>query len=422
VPHFEKMLYDNALLAKVYLDGYLATGDALYAGVARHVCDYVLKYMTDATGGFHSTEDADSEGEEGKFYLWTPEEINEILGPQRGRRFCAIYDVTEPGNFEGHNILNLPRPIADWAALLMVEPAELEQQLVVDRARLLEVRDLRIRPGKDDKLIVSWNALMIDALAQASGVLSDERYLTAAQQAADFLLTTLRRADGRLLHSYRTGEAKFDAYLDDYTYLIQALVSLYSADANERWINEAVALADIVLAHFHDDYGGGYYFTADDHEALIARNKDMQDSSVPSASGMLATALLRLGTLCGRQDYLEAARETLLQATGLMEKAPTAAGQLLIAADLLIGPLVELVVVTGHDASAALHSLRTTYLPRSVLAYRAADDTVSNTSHLAPLFNGREAVNGATTLYVCQNFACELPIIGAAAIEKKLKE
>jgi uncharacterized protein YyaL (SSP411 family) len=419
VPHFEKMLYDNALLTVAYLEGYQATGDERYARVARETCEYVLRYMTDERGGFHSTEDADSEGEEGKFYVWTPDQIIELLGRERGDRFCNLYDVTPHGNFEGENILNLPRPIAQVAKERGWNLATLERELAEDRAILLEARDQRVRPGKDDKILTNWNALMIDAFARAAVVLDEPRYATAAQRATAFILRELRRADGRLLHSWRGGEAKFDAYLDDYAYFINALVSLYEADFDEAWIDHAVALADFVMQHFHDGQEGGFFYTSDDHEQLIARQKDVQDSSVPSASGMTATALIRLGTLTGRQDYVDPARGTLELAAGLMEKAPTAAGQSLIAADMLIGPMQEIVVVAGdneQEFADVLAALRQRYEPNRVIAARGKVIANKNSAALNAIFAGRTAINGQTTLYVCENFTCQAPLVGWQAI------
>jgi uncharacterized protein YyaL (SSP411 family) len=418
VPHFEKMLYDNGLLTVAYLEGYQATGDERYARVARETCEYVLRYMTDERGGFHSTEDADSEGEEGKFYVWTPDEIIELLGRERGDRFCNLYDVTPRGNFEGSNILNLPQPIAQVATQRGWNLAPLERELAEDRAKLLEARDHRIRPGKDDKILTNWNALMIDAFARAAVVLDEPRYATAAQRATAFILRELRRADGRLLHSWRGGEAKFDAYLDDYAYLIHALVSLYEADFDEAWIDHGVALADFVMRHFHDAQEGGFFYTADDHEQLIARQKDVQDSSVPSASGMTATALIRLGTLTGRQDYVDAARGTLELAAGLMEKAPTAAGQSLIAADMLIGPMQEIVVVAGdseQEFADVLAALRQRYEPNRVITARCKSMTKQSAA-LDAIFAGRTAINGQTTLFICENFTCQAPLVGWQAI------
>ena len=424
VPHFEKMLYDNALLTAAYLDGYLVTGDPHYARIVRETCDYLLRYMTDESGGFHSTEDADSEGEEGKFYVWSPGEVKQILGDERGERFCYVYDVTEQGNFEGQNILNLPKSIEQCASLRGWNVDELKQELDEARAALLEARDRRVRPGKDDKILVSWNALMIDSLARAAGILDEPNYLAAAQRAADFILRDMRRDDGRLLHSWRHGKAKFDAYLDDYTYLANSLVSLYEADFDERRIDEAVLLVDTVLAHFEDKQQGGFYYTADDHEQLIARHKDFQDSSVPSGNAMAATVLLRLGKLCGRSDYLEAAAGTLQAGLHIMEESPMAAGQLLIALDMHLGPFCELALLCDAaepTTAAVLAELRRTYLPNCIVACRRTAESTASAArsaaskHLDPLFAGKQPGDEAPTLFVCENFACQAPVSGAEA-------
>ena len=444
VPHFEKMLYDNALLAGAYLDGFLATGNAEYARVVRETCNYWLGYMTDAAGGFHSTEDADSEGVEGKFYVWTPAEIRELLGPEKAERFCYVYDVTDAGNFEhGQSILNLPKTIPQCAALHRWTLTDLESELAESRAKLLAVRDRRVRPGKDDKVLVSWNALMIDALARAGDILSEPRYRTAATRAAEFIVTQMKRPDGRLLHSWRNGQAKLDAYLDDYAYLINALVSLYEAGFDERWIDEAVSLADVMVKHFADcphpgplpayreregssplpvrEGGGGFFFTADDHEQLIARNKDWHDGSVPSGNAMAATALVRLGKLCGRDDFISAARRTMEAALGVIEQSPTAAGQMLLAADLLFGPTPEIVVLGDRsqpDTAAVLDGLRQRFIPNRVVACRSAERAAGehHSPHLDPLFAGKSPSGSEPTVFVCQNFVCQAPVSGCEAV------
>ncbi|MAD79358.1 MAG: thioredoxin domain-containing protein [Planctomycetaceae bacterium] len=428
VPHFEKMFYDNALLTSAYLEGFLATGNQEYAEVARETIEYILREMTDDEGGFHSTEDADSEGVEGKFYVWTPAEIREVLGQQRGERFCDVYDVTEVGNFEGQNILNLPRTIEQAARLRNWDLGELSAELADSRAKLRAVRGRRIRPGKDDKVLVSWNGLMIDALARAAGVLGAPQYYDAAARAAKFLLSDLRADNGRMLHCWRHGKARLAAYLDDYAYLTCAMVTLYEASFDEAWIDEAVALANVMLVHFADQKQGGFFFTADDHEALIARNKDLHDSSVPSGNSMAATALLRLGTLCGRADYLDAARGTLEMAHETMMNSPTATGQMLVAANLLIGP-TRAIVFVGPDASSEDPSgiqqtaarFRRHFLPNCVIAGRPADaEDQYQSPHLAPLFLGKRQAGGGTTVYVCENFACQAPVHGEAGISDLL--
>ena len=436
VPHFEKMLYDNALLTTAYTEAYLATGDEEYARVVRETCDYILTYMTDAAGGFHSTEDADSEGVEGKFYVWTPEEILRTLGDEAGERFCYVYDVTAEGNFEGESILNLPKTIEQCARIKGWDVDELKTELAQSRQKLLEVRDRRIRPGKDDKVLVSWNGLMIDALARADSVGPGAKreeleeggekreegcYLNAACRAADFILKEMTRDDGWLLHSYRHGTAKLDGYLDDYACFTNALVTLYERTFDERWIDEAVRLAEIMLKHFKDpsvaDGGGdGFFFTADDHEQLIARQKDVQDSSVPSGNAMAATCLLRLSKLTGREDFFTAAESSLRLGQGLMENHPSAAGQMLVALDFYLGPTQEIVILGDQENSETakvLGKLRSRFVPNCVVACRSNASDGSQPLH--PLFDGKQREGDKVMVFVCENFTCQAPVVGADA-------
>ena len=416
VPHFEKMLYDNALLAGCYLEAAQATGDADYARVVRETLDYVLREMTAAEGGFFSTQDADSEGEEGKFYVWSAAEVDTLLG-DAARAFSYSYDVSEEGNFEGHNILNRPKTLQQCSQILSRDPSELAAELARGRATLLAARERRIKPGLDDKVLTSWNALMIDAMASAASYLDEPRYLRAAAAAADFVLTRMRRDDGRLLHSFRQGQARFDAYVDDYSYLIQALVTLYEADFNERWIDEAARLADIMLTRFADP-AGGFFFTADDHERLIARHKDFQDSSVPSGNAMAATALLRLGKLTGSDEYLSAGEGTLAAFVEIMKRHPTAAGQMLLALDFHLGPTPEIVIVGDRDdagTAAALADLRRRYMPNKVVACRPAKAAPSGSQRLDAIFRGKTAEQPPPAVYICENFACQAPVKGPAA-------
>jgi uncharacterized protein YyaL (SSP411 family) len=419
VPHFEKMLYDNALLASCYVDGFLATGNADDARVARETLDYLLRDMTDPAGGIYSTEDADSEGEEGKFYVWTPAEVEAALGPEAAKTFCYVNDVSEAGNFERSNILNLPKTIEQCAKLRQLDPDRLRTDLAVWRARLLAARGKRVRPGRDEKVLVSWNGLAIDALACAAGALDEPRYLAAATAAADFILTKMRRPDGRLLHVWR-GEAKLDAYLDDYACLTNGLITLYEAGFEERYIDEAVHLADIMLAHFADPNDGGFFFTADDHEALVARQKDWQDSSTPSGNAMAATALLRLGKLTGRRDYTDAALGTLQAAAGLMERFPSAAGQMLAALDFHLGPTPEIAILGNNDPDTAdvLADLQHRFIPNKIVASRRSPEESRASSALSPLFAGKTPQQPPPTVFICENFTCQAPVNGKqAAIE-----
>ncbi|HVX14495.1 MAG TPA: thioredoxin domain-containing protein [Pirellulales bacterium] len=414
VPHFEKMLYDNALLSATYVEAFQATGQPDYARVARETFDYVLREMTAPEGGFYSTLDADSEGEEGKFYVWNPAEIEAVLGTERGGTFCRVYDVTPEGNFEGQNILNLPKTLDQCAHILGRDANDLAAELAESRAQLLEIRNGRVWPGLDDKVLVSWNGLMIDSLAYAAGVLDEPRYLQAASAAADFVLSTMRREDGRLLHSWRSGQAKFAAYLDDYACLANALVTLYEAGFEERWIDAAVALADIVLAEFEDRDAGGFFYTAADHERLIARQKDVQDGSVPSGNSMAVTMLLRLGKLCGRTDYLAAAERALRAFVGLLQKHPAAAGQMLIALDFYLGPTPEIVAMgDSSQLQEVVEGIRKRYLPNRVLACRPGQ---GHSAALDGAFAGKAANSNEPALYVCQDFVCQQPAVGREAI------
>jgi uncharacterized protein YyaL (SSP411 family) len=417
VPHFEKMLYDNALLIPCYLDVYLITGNSEYARIARETCDYVLREMTDAEGGFYSTQDADSEGQEGKFFVWTPGEIEAVLGAARAAAFSRVYDVTPEGNFEhGLSILNRPKTIAQCAQILGRDEPELRRELDEGRAKLLAEREKRVHPGLDDKVLVAWNGLAIEALSLAAGVLDEPRYLAAAQRAAGFILSKMRRPDGRLWHTWRAGEARLDAYLDDYACLANALVTLYEADFDERWIAEAVRLAELIIELYRDDERGGFFFTAKDHEPLIARQKDFYDSSVPSGNSMAAMASLRLARLTGRRDFLDAAEGTLRACAALLEQSPRAAGQMLLALDMYLGPTPEIVILGDpqhDDTGVALAALRHRYIPNKVVACRPPGSKAAGP--LDPLFAGKSLAGPEPGVFICENFACEQPIFGRAA-------
>ncbi len=428
VPHFEKMLYDNALLTGAYVDAYLVTRDEKYARIVRETLGYIIRDMTDSAGGFYSTEDADSEGHEGLFYTWTPDEIEAVLGEQRGATFGRVYDMSDAGNFEGRNILNLPKTLEQCAKILNRDATELAAELAEDRKRLFEVREKRVRPGRDDKVIVAWNGLMIDAMARAGAALGEPEYVSTADGVASFICSRMRRDDGRLLHTCRHGHAKLYAYLDDYASLANALVTLYEASFNERWIDEAVRLMDIVLKEFADPAVGGFFYTAVDHEPLIARTKEVTDSSTPSGNALAATALLRLGRLLGRTDYLDAAERTLATALPLLQRAPTAAGQMLLALDRYLGPAHELVLVgelARDDMKKAVAAIQGRYMPRTVLAVRdsaSTDPAAARSQHLDEMFAGKESPDGRPVLYICQNFACQAPAVGLAAIEAALDQ
>jgi uncharacterized protein YyaL (SSP411 family) len=406
------MLYDNALLAVCYLEAWQATGAERYGRVVRETLDYILRDMTGPEGGFYSTEDADSEGEEGKFYVWSPDEVQRFVGKDAARDFCYVYDISPEGNFEGHSILNLPKTIEQCARILGRDPSELESALTESRRKLFDAREKRVRPGRDDKVLTSWNGLMIEAMARAGAAMGANRYVEAAVSAARFVLDTLGTKDGRLLHCWRNGEARYNGYLEDYASLAGSLVTLYESTFDERWIDEAIRLADVILDQFHDPQQGSFFFASRDHESLIARKKDMTDSSTPSGGGLAVMTLLRLGKLCGRGDYLVAAESALQGSLGLIGQAPMGAAQLLLALDTYLGPTPEIVVL-GDRCDEALNDLRRLFIPNRVIALRDFDGSTANESPaLADLFEGKEPIPPGPTLFVCQDFACASPVSG----------
>jgi uncharacterized protein len=422
VPHFEKMLYDNALLAQVYLEAFQLTHDAEFARVARETLDYVLGRMTSPEGGFYATEDADSEGVEGKYYVWTLAEVEAVLGPERSKAFAYVYDVTKQGNWEEQNILNLPKPIGQAAKILGRDEAGLRAELADCRARLLAVRNQRVPPGKDTKVLTSWNGLMLAAFAEGARILGEERYLDAARKAAAFLLEHMRAADGRLLHSYKDGQAKFNAYLDDYVCLIDGLTRLFETTGEPHWIEAALGLADVMLAEFADRDRGGFYYTGASHEPLIARQKDVYDNATPAGNAMAATDLLRLGALTGREAFTATGRATLQAMSAVLEQAPMAAGQSLVALDFLLATPREFAVVAGADRSefeAALNAIYARFLPHKVVA-PAPNDSPTSPVTLVPLLADRPAQAGRTTTYICEHSTCQAPVVGLEALEAAL--
>ena len=336
VPHFEKRLYDNALLAPVYVDAFAVTEDPYYERIVTQTLDWVLREMTSPEGGFYSTLDADSEGEEGRFYVWSPEQVIEVLGPEDGAKFNRIFDITPEGNFEGHSIPNLLQAtLEERAAELGMGNDALEEQVDAWRGRLLEARSQRVWPGLDDKILTSWNGLMIHAFAHASRVLGEERYRQAAERATEFVLRELRQ-DGRLLRTHRNGQSKLNGYLDDYSFLAVALVELHEATDEARWLEEARQIVATMNDLFWDEYEGGYFYTSRDHEELIARMKSVQDNAIPSGSSMAALALVRLAALTDDTDLRQRADRTLGSVAGSVQQFPAAFPQMLIAADLYL--------------------------------------------------------------------------------------
>ncbi|RJP70304.1 MAG: thioredoxin domain-containing protein [Candidatus Abyssobacteria bacterium SURF_17] len=349
LPHFEKMLYDNAQLSRAYTNGYLATKNEHYREIAEEIFDWMLREMLDKDGGFHSALDADSEGEEGKFYVWRRDEVVAILGPEDAELFCRAYNIEEEGNFHdestgartGANIPHLRKALAEIAQDESLSPEDLRTHLDRDRRKLLEHRSRRIWPHLDDKVLASWNGLMIASLAYAGRNLKEARYTSAAEKAATFILTKMRK-DGRLLRSYREGTAKLAAYLDDYAFLADGLLELYETTQNKRWLDEAEALVGVLLKHYYDKSDGGFFFTADDHESLLTRSKDPYDKAIPSGNGTAARVLVRLACHTGNRDYLKFAESIFRAFLGLMQRGPRAVESMILALDMYLDELPSL--------------------------------------------------------------------------------
>ncbi|MGD8189348.1 thioredoxin domain-containing protein [Brevibacillus ginsengisoli] len=411
VPHFEKMLYDNALLAYTYLETFEATHIEYYARVAREVFTYVLRDMTDPEGGFYSAEDADSEGEEGKFYVWTPEEVREALGKDIGTFYSNVYDITKHGNFEGHSIPNLiHQTIESFAKRLGKTAEQIIPLLNGAREKLFAVRERRIHPDKDDKILASWNGLMIAALAKGARVLGDERYELAARKAVTFITSKLRKADGRLLARYRDGHAAYLGYVDDYAFLTWGLLELYDATFEEMYLQEALSLTDELLRLFWDKEQGGLFFYGEDAEQLIARPKEIYDGATPSGNGVTAYNLQRLYYLTGRKEFQEYAEKLLHAFGGDIEHYPIGYSFSLMALQLAMNPPSQ-VVIAGERASEITRKMaaavRVEYNPLRVVLIH---DPKGNLASLAPMAQDKTMVNNKPTLYLCENFACQEPV------------
>ncbi|MDB4985458.1 MAG: hypothetical protein JWN04_636 [Myxococcaceae bacterium] len=428
VPHFEKMLYDNAQLARVYTEAFQITGNPDYARVTRETLDYALRELQSPEGGFYSATDADSEGVEGKFFCFSESELRALLDEPTSSLFCAYYGVLPEGNWEGSNVLWTPRPLADVArelglldadAELTVELERLRADLEGARARVYDARSLRVPPLLDDKVLVSWNGLLIGALAEAARVLDQPRYREAAERAADDLLSRFTRPDGGLYRTARAGKAHLDAYLEDYAYLGVALIELYECGADSRYLQRALALAERMQRDFAD-HEGGFFHTARDHEPLIARSRDAQDDALPNASASAAELCARLSYHFAREDLRLAAARTVERSGALIPRAPRAFASTLSVVDLLAtGPVeVALIGPPDHPSTRALaHAVASVYLPNRILAHHPGDAS----DEALPLLSGKRLVHGASSAYVCRDFACEAPISEPERLRSSLR-
>jgi hypothetical protein len=420
IPHFEKMLYDNALLAWVYLEAHQLTGGALYRRVVEETLEYVLREMAGPGGGFYAAQDADSEGEEGRFFAWNPEEVVEVLGAEEARLFNRYYGVSEEGNFEqGKSVLHVAAPPEGVARLLRVEVAEVERVVADGRARLLAARQRRVAPGLDDKVIVSWNGLMISALARAGQVLGQPRYTRAAAAAADFILNHLALPGG-LCHCHAGGQARLEAYQDDYAALANALLDLYEATFDRRWLRAARRWCAVMVERFWDEEQGGFFFTARAAEALIARTKSPYDNPIPSGNALGVLALLRLGEMTGEEGMRARAEQTLRLFAGQMRQLPGASAQMLCALDFYLSPPWQIAVV-GPGAEQLLRVVQGRFLPAKVVVGAGPHEDPEEVMRELPLLAGKLPVHsGRATAYLCRNFTCSPPVEEGEALNAML--
>ncbi len=392
VPHFEKMLYDNAQLTRVYLHAYQVTGHEFYKRVAVETLEYIRREMLDESGGFYSTQDADSEGEEGKFFVWTREEIAEVLGEDEAAEFCSFYDVAASGNFEGSNILNVKNPVS------IAPGSDL-------RARLFAEREKRIKPGRDEKVLTAWNGLMLAAFADAAAVLGNDAYLDIAKRNAEFIRTELQK-DGRLLRTWKQGAAKLNGYLEDYANVADGLIVLYQVSGDIDHLIEAGRLADLMITEFWDEENGGFFFTSNDHEELIVRNKDFYDNATPSGNSVASDVLLRLAKLTGQEKYERFAVTTLRIAASQVRRHPQGFGRTLSALEFYLGETREIAVLGERNSPLATDVLRR-YLPDAVVAI--SSDAQAD-SAIVGFLRERCQIDGRPTTYVCRDYVCERPV------------
>ena len=413
------MLYDQALLVYTYAQAYSVTGDPRFADVAGETVGYLLRDMAAPEGAFYSAEDADSEGIEGKFYLWPHREINAVLGPDSGPPFCAYYGIRPDGNFTeqatgnrgGSNILHLGAPFEDVAEEYGKSEAELRAAIERGKKLLFDVREERIRPALDDKILTDWNGLTVAALARAGMAADKPAWIEAAKRAVAFLLSSLRSPDGRLLHRYRAGDAGVTPSIDDYAFLVFGLVELYGATFDPEYLERAVEITDTAIGDFWDDENGGFAFTPEDGERLIVRARESHDAAIPSGNSVFARELVRLSRLTGRTEYEERARRILEAFSGRVKRSPAAHAFLLIAAGLIHGGSTEIVVVGnpgGSDTISLLNACRSRNLPGAVILLKDPSDP--RIARLAPFVEPFGMVRGNAAAYLCSGFTCELPV------------
>jgi uncharacterized protein YyaL (SSP411 family) len=420
VPHFEKMLYDQALLGMAYLEAFQVTGDETYSNVAREIFTYVLRDMTDENGGFFSAEDADSEGEEGKFYVWSEEEIRQVLPEQLVEYFIKVFNVKKEGNFSdeasgqrmGKNILHIKKPLEKIASDLDIPTNDLREHLDIARQQLFASRDERIHPYKDDKILTDWNGLMIAALAKGAQVLDEPEYAHAAKQSADFILSTMRDADRKLYHRFREGERAVEAFVDDYAFLIWGLVELYETTFEEQYLKDAIDLTDDMVAQFWDDEHGGLYLTSQQAEDILVRKKEIYDGAVPSGNSVAMLVLLRLGLMIANPELEEKAVRISRTFSNNISNSPASYTMLLVVLDFALGPVNEIVIAgesNGEDTRSMIRLLRNEFIPNTVVILRPTETLRPGIIDIINYAKDLSGKDNRATAYVCQNYHCELP-------------
>jgi len=420
VPHFEKMLYDQALLAIAYTEAYQATKKAEYAKTAHEIFTYVMRDMTSPEGVFYSAEDADSEGEEGKFYSWTNDEIQKVLSHQGTNLAVRLFNITANGNFTdevagrktGRNILHLTKSIDELASDLSMTAPDFRAQIEEIREKLFAYRKKRIHPHKDDKILTDWNGLMVAALAKGAQVFNELKYASAARRAADFILKNVRSSEGQLLHRYRDGDAALTAHVDDYAFLIYGLLELYEVTFEVYYLETALGLNDDLIRHFWDYENGGFYFTADDGERLLVRQKEIYDGAVPSGNSVAMLNLLRLGRITASADFEEKAARIGRAFYGNVSQLPSAYTQLMASADFAIGPSYEVVIagdLQADDTRQMLDAIRGIFVPNKVVILHPTDQKPPLIDGIVPFIKDHSSIDSKATAYVCLNYNCQLP-------------
>jgi uncharacterized protein len=424
VPHFEKMLYDNALLSQMYAELFQITKAEPYMHIIRKTLDYVIREMTHPDGGLYSAQDADSEGEEGKFYLWKKNEIESVIDDENVTNiFCEHYGVTQGGNFEGKNILNVRVQIITLAKKYNKTPEQIAQILRDASVKLFAAREERVKPGRDEKILTSWNGLMISGFARGYAVSGDTKYLQAAKNAVNFIENKLASNDGRLKRTFKDGQSKLNAYLEDYAFYVGGLLDLFAANSKQEYLDKSIRYTDFMLQHFWDDKEGNLFFTSDDHEQLISRTKSFYDLAMPSGNSMAASNLLRLYHYTQNNSYLDRAVRIMKAGSQSAAQNPFGFGQMLNSIYLYVKKPVEIAVFSSDDNSNTNNSSLVTWLNRQFLP--GSMIAIVHPRELAklqyyPFFKGREAEGGRETAFVCKDFTCSLPIRSIEELERQL--